>query len=412
MTLLDDDMLGALLHELGDSFAVPETGISDTLRRVRHGDEERAEQRSGQGQIAFALGDQGDEVDQDTPGPRTGFRTLKGTVLDHRLLSVAASLVVLAAIAGGALLWGATKPPARSASTALPVVRHAPQAPTTHQGATSSKGYRVFAGTPAPGITNAGTSAGSATAKGTNTPSPTAPPLPTGAVGQPAKIEQTGSLTLEVPHGALSATMRKLTSLAIANGGFVASSQTQSDNGAPSGSLTAQIPVASFSAVLTQSQSLGKASALTTKATDVTGQYVDLQARITALETSRQQYLTIMASASTIGDVLAVQAQLDSLQSQIEQLQGQLTVLGSETTYSTLAYTVNEAVPAHGHHHHVVPVAESGLAKAWHGSVHGFAAGFNGLIRIAGPALFALLCLAVLLLGGKLFWRRLQRHNL
>jgi Domain of unknown function (DUF4349) len=408
MTLLDDGMLGTLLHELGDSFAVPETGIADTLRRVRHGDEERAEQ----GQIAFALGD------ATTPAPRSFRRT----ILDHRLLSVAASVLVLAAIAGGALVWGTNQPPARTASNAVAAPQHGPSSPATQKstGSTtgaSSKQYRTSAGTPAPGATSSPTAgAGSATAPGslaapTSTPT-TAPPIPSGAVGQSAKIQQTGSLTIEVPHGALSATLSKLTALATASGGFVARSQTQSDDGAPTGSLTMQIPEASFSSVLTQTRSLGKASAVTTKATDVTGQYVDLQARITALETSRQQYLTIMSSASTIGDVLAVQTQLDSLQSQIEQLQGQLSVLDSETTYSTLTATVDEAVPAHQHHHHVAPVAESGLSKAWHGSVHGFAAGFNGLIRIAGPVLFALLCLGLLLLGGKLFWRRLQRHNL
>ena len=67
--------------------------------------------------------------------------------------------------------------------------------------------------------------------------------------------------------------------------------------------------------------------------------------------------------------------------------------------------------PRAPHHHHAVAV-ESGLDRAWHGSVHGFVAGVEGLIRIAGPVLFALLCLAAALLGGRLLWRRLQRHNL
>ena len=97
-----------------------------------------------------------------------------------------------------------------------------------------------------------------------------------------------------------------------------------------------------FSAVLKQAQQYGKTSNVSTKATDVTGQYVDLQAQITALQASRQQYLTILAKATSIGDILAVQEQLDSIQSQIEQLQGQLQVLTSETSYSTLNVTVNE----------------------------------------------------------------------
>src|SRR5262249_47064326 len=151
--------------------------------------------------------------------------------------------------------------------------------------------------------------------------------------------EQTGTLGLSVHRGALRHTMTQLSALATAYGGFVASSQAQSGagSGAPYGTVTIQVPVNTFNAALKSAQALGKTSSLTTKATDVTGQYVDLQARIAALEASRQQYLTILSRATTVGDVLAVQSQLDSIQSQIEQLQGQLQVLTSQTSYSTLA---------------------------------------------------------------------------
>ena len=212
-------------------------------------------------------------------------------------------------------------------------------------------------------------------------------------------------------RGALSDTVTKLDALAGANGGFVANSQTNSGaaGGAPSGTVTLEVPVASFSTVLQEAQSLGTVSNLTTQATDVTAQYVDLQSQITALEASRQQYLTIMTKAASIGDVLAVQAQLNTLQTQIQQLQGQLAVLASETDYSKITVVVSEPGAPH---HHPAAAGPSGLDRAWHGSVHGFVAGAEGLIRIAGPALFALLCLAAALLGGQLLWRRLQRHNL
>jgi hypothetical protein len=237
--------------------------------------------------------------------------------------------------------------------------------------------------------------------------------LPGGAVGQPAKIEQTGTLGLAVRRGALGHTMTQLGALATAFGGFVASSQTQSGSGpgaagAPYGNVTLQVPVDNFDAAVKAAQQLGKTSSLTTKATDVTAQYVDLQSRIAALEESRQQYLSILSKATTVGDVLAVQSQLDAIQSQIEQLQGQLQVLTSETSYSTLAVTVTEgsrpAPPA--------PLPESGLVRAWHDSTGGFLAGVEGAVRIAGPTLFALLCLAALVLGGRALWRRYQRHNL
>jgi hypothetical protein len=238
-----------------------------------------------------------------------------------------------------------------------------------------------------------------------------APDLPNGAVGQSAKIEQTGSLDLTVTRDKLSRTITQLTALAGAYGGFVANSQTQSGaagGGTPSGSVTLQVPVQSFAAVLTRAEALGKTSGLTTKATDVTGQYVDLQSRIAALQASRQQYLTILAKADTVGDVLAVQDQLNGIQSQIEQLQGQLQLLGSQTSYSTLTVTVSERSPAPA----PGPLPESGLVRAWHASIGGFVTGVEGVIRIAGPLLFALLLLGAVLAGGRALWRGSQRRRL
>ena len=110
--------------------------------------------------------------------------------------------------------------------------------------------------------------------------------------------------------------------------------------------MTLQVPVDSFAdGAASRPRRSARPSDLTTKATDVTGQYVDLQSRITALQASRQQYLTILAKATTVGDVLAVQEQLDTIQSQIEQLQGQLQLLTSQTSYSTLTVTVSEGTP-------------------------------------------------------------------
>ncbi len=232
-------------------------------------------------------------------------------------------------------------------------------------------------------------------------------------MGQSAKIEQTGSLSITVGKGDLGRSMAALDSIADGAGGFVANSQSQSGTatgGTPTGTITVQVPVGSFATVLGQAQKLGTTTSLTTKATDVTGQYVDLQSRITALQDSRQQYLTIMAKATTVGDVLAVQAQLDTIQSQIEQLQGQLQVLSSETAYSSLTTTFTERgapVPVHPN-----PVPVSGLVQAWHDSIGGFVAGIEGVIRIAGPLLFALLCLGVVGLGGRALWRRIQRRRL
>jgi hypothetical protein len=236
-----------------------------------------------------------------------------------------------------------------------------------------------------------------------------AAPIPSGAVGQSAKVEANGMVELTIGDGTLESALAKLTDLAAADGGFVSSDQAQFGGGSSaSGTIVLRVPQINFQTLVTQVQRVGDATSVTTTAQDVTGQYVDLQARIRALEASRQQYLTIMTRATSIGDVLAVQSQLDTLQSEIEQLQGQLNVLSNETTYGTLTVSVTEA----GKKQPPAPVSPptSGLSKAWHDGVGGFVSGFEWFIRIGGPLLFVLLFLAALAILGRLAWRTTRRR--
>ena len=226
--------------------------------------------------------------------------------------------------------------------------------------------------------------------------------------GQSAKIEETGGITLVVPAARIQPDLSRVATLATASGGFVASTQTQSAAaGTPAqGTITLQVPEASFNAVLAEVRGLGRVASLTTSANDVTGQYVDLQARISALQDSRQQYLEIMAKATTVGGILAVQEQLQNLQGQLEQLQGQLQLLNNETTYATLAVTLAQKVVTPP-----PPRPESGLLKAWHAAVGGFVAGFEGVVRVAGPLFFGLLLLAAVALLGRWAWKFRPRRS-
>jgi hypothetical protein len=407
MTMLDDDRLSSLLARAGAAFDVPASGPDDILARA-----------AGRPPVAGDIdsgGDGGDHGEEDgvgalertadlDPARESRVGRIAAVGRRHRVLSVAACILVVLVLAGavGALTRGPSHP--TLSSSLLPTGRALPGGvPTT------TSVPPGFSATHAPTAAS-GNAKGSVAGPAVTVPT-TAPPLPSGAVGQPAKIEQTGSLGLTVRRGELGHTVTQLTNLAAAYGGFVANSQTQTGaatGGPPSGSVTLQVPVDNFATVLKRAQALGKTSDLTTKATDVTGQYVDLQARIAALEATRQQYLSILAKATTVGDILSVQEELNTVQTQIEQLQGQLQLLTSQTSYSTLTVTVSEGSPAP----RPAPLPESGLVRAWHASIGGFVAGVEGLIRVAGPLLFALLLLGVALVGGRALWRRAQRHRL
>ena len=173
------------------------------------------------------------------------------------------------------------------------------------------------------------------------------------------------------------------------------------------GSITLEVPVNSFESVVGQVESLGKVVSVSTKATNVTGQVVDLASRIQALQDSLAQYEKILSQAYSIGDVLSVQSQIDSIQSQIEQLQGEQNLMNSVTIYSSLNISVNEL----GRTGHPVQIhaPESGIALAWHKAINGFARGFDDVIALAGPLLFGLIALIIALFIFKLSWRSIRR---
>ena len=259
------------------------------------------------------------------------------------------------------------------------------------------------------GAAQAAAQAAQAPPPGQNSTQSISPVVP-GAIQPPPSqnaIEKTGSVVLSVKYGTFNETINRLSGLATGSGGFVGNSQSQSENGLMTGSITLEVPVNSFESVVGQVESLGKVVSVSTKATNVTGQVVDLASRIQALQDSLAQYEKILSQAYSIGDVLSVQSQIDSIQSQIEHLQGEQNLMNSVTIYSSLNISVNEL----GRTGHPVQIhtPESGIALAWHKAINGFARGFDDVIAIAGPLLFGLIALIIALFIFKFSWKSIRR---
>jgi hypothetical protein len=164
-----------------------------------------------------------------------------------------------------------------------------------------------------------------------------APPL---AVPVEQRIIKTGEITLEV--GNVGEALGRVRAMAVELGGYVGGSQagTLEDRA----TLTLRIPAASFEDALARLHEMD--AEVVTEATreqDVTGQVVDLQARIDNLEASEASYRELVARAERVEDILAVQSRLDEVRGQIEQLTAQLAALEGQAALSTLTVTL---VPA------------------------------------------------------------------
>jgi Domain of unknown function (DUF4349) len=172
----------------------------------------------------------------------------------------------------------------------------------------------------------------------------------TNAIGarDDAKIIRTGSIDLEVSDVAKA--LRTARDGIVALGGYVGASNTSNVSDQPTAQITYRIPADRWEDAL---DVLRELNGLTTKvanertdAVEVTGQVVDLQARIRNLRASETALQGIASRATKISDVLEVEARLTDVRGQIEQLTAQLEDLNDRAGYATLTASFSTPIVA------------------------------------------------------------------
>jgi Domain of unknown function (DUF4349) len=214
------------------------------------------------------------------------------------------------------------------------------------------------------------------------------------------RIVRTATVDLEVGKGALDETIDRATDVVTrADGIYVGSSTSVPGQGPARGEVTFRVPVAAFEAVLRELKALGSYRGERSSTEDVTNRYVDLRGQLTAWRAQERVYLRLLGRARSIGDVIAVQNQLQQVQSNIERLQGQLDHLEDQSSFSTIALDLSE--PGAGG----ATQPRGRLERAW-------ATAVSGLGVMAAAALVALVWLTPLgvLTGLVLLLRRAARR--
>jgi len=101
-----------------------------------------------------------------------------------------------------------------------------------------------------------------------------------------------------------------------------------------------RIPAGEFDAVLPQIIELGEQDSLSVQRVDVGDQLVDLDARITALQTSVDRLLELMSRAGTTESLLAIEQALSDRQASLDSLTAQRQMLGDQVSYATLSISL------------------------------------------------------------------------
>jgi hypothetical protein len=171
------------------------------------------------------------------------------------------------------------------------------------------------------------------------------------------------------------------------------------------------VPAAAFEQLLGEASKLGDVRSTTTSGTDVTAQFTDIDAQLTALTATRDQLLTVLGHASNVGDILAVQDRITQVQVQIDQLEGQKRLLDSQASFGTLGVTLLEpgataAAPAPAAHDN------SDLGDAWRHARNSFVDGIEWIVSVSGTLALLALCGAALGGAGWFIHRWMRRRAL
>jgi len=109
-----------------------------------------------------------------------------------------------------------------------------------------------------------------------------------------------------------------------------------------SANYTLRIPSAKFTELMSSLSELGNVPYNHTYTENVTAQYYDVQARLTAYTTQEARLLEMMELAETVSDVIIIEEKLTELRYEIESLQSTLNNWDRRVSYSTVNVYLEE----------------------------------------------------------------------
>jgi hypothetical protein len=212
-----------------------------------------------------------------------------------------------------------------------------------------------------------------------------------GLAGLGQRIVRDGTLRMRVGADGFDGAFDELVGLAERFGGTVlASDATTADDGSTSGTVTLRVPSEGFDALLIAVGRIGDIERRSITSEDVSGEFVDLEARLRHNQAQERFYLSLLDRADDVEDAIAVQQRVEGIQQAIEQIEGRLRFLEDRTSFSRLTVEVFEADGAYRPGGSPAP----SFARYW-------ATARAALVTVLGGALVAVtVALPFVLLGG------------
>ena len=159
---------------------------------------------------------------------------------------------------------------------------------------------------------------------------------------------------------------------------------------------TVRIPVEHLDSFLEAISQKGVIAEKSTSQEDVTLQYVDTQAHVTALRTEEESLLRLLEQAESVEDIISIQDRLSGVRYEIESYESQLRTYDTPVDYATVTLNVDETS-----HVQENPVSDSvwgQISANLKENLYGIGQFFRGLFIVLVSALPFFLIIAVILL--------------
>lgn len=154
------------------------------------------------------------------------------------------------------------------------------------------------------------------------------------------KIIKNGNLSIETLE--FDKFIRELEASVATYNGYVEYSSQYGSKNYRSASYTIRVPYQKYDEFVSVIGDLGTVTSSNTSVDDVTLQYVDIEARISALIAQRDSYMSLLDRANTIEEILQIQSYLTDVNYQIESYTSQLNTLKNKVSYSTVTLNIDE----------------------------------------------------------------------
>jgi anti-sigma factor RsiW len=221
-----------------------------------------------------------------------------------------------------------------------------------------------------------------------------------------------GTASLNITAANYDEASKAIEQLAVSRGGYVEKLNAK----APAGSsreveATLRVPAKELDALLADLRKLGRVEEESRSNTEVTSQYVDLEARLRSARTAEQRLLQLLAARTgKLSDVLEAERELARVRGEIESMQGQRTALLHQVNYASVQVRLGEE---YRETLHARPVRTGN--KIWNALIEGVSNLEEGVVGLLlfflsyGPSI--VFWLAIIAIPAWLAWRRLRSRR-